>query len=167
MNDVIVCPACERKVQLPREYLGRSVQCPECRHTFLAGDPATSIVSDDGPAVPSMPAALPPRYPAHYEEDEPYDDWGVRRPQLRHDHGGVVLALGIISIVVVCFGPILGPIAFFLGSSDLRAIDRGEMETHNRSMVQAGRIIGACGFCLSMFYVLIYAVWFGFLFTMH
>ncbi len=89
----------------------------------------------------------------------------MRRPALRRDHGGVVLALGIISIVVVCFGVILGPIAFFIGGSDLKAIDNGEMDPQNRSMVQAGRIIGAVGFCLGMFYLLIYVAYFGFIFA--
>ncbi len=58
MNDITTCPHCERKVQLPREYLGRSVQCPECKETFLAGDPATGIATDpDAPPVPSLTGA--------------------------------------------------------------------------------------------------------------
>lgn len=171
MSDIIVCPACERKVQLPREYLGRSVQCPECKQTFLAGDPATGIATEpDTPVVPSLAGAplagAPvPRYPAHYD-DEPFDDWGVRRPQLRHDHGGVVLALGIMSIVLGCgVGTIFGPIAYFIGSSDLRAIDNGEMDPSNRSMVQAGRIIGAVGFFLGVFQLIFTVGYFVFLFN--
>src|SRR5690349_13309835 len=99
MNDIIICPACERKVQLPREFLGRSVQCPECKETFLAGNPRTGIATD--PEMPPLRSSATahdssaPRYPAaDYEDDDPYDDWGVRRPRQRRDHGGVVLALG-------------------------------------------------------------------------
>jgi hypothetical protein len=173
MHQIIICPACDRKVQLPREYLGRSVQCPECKQTFLAGDPTTGISTDpdalptrSAAAAAAEPATTTPRYPASYDDDDPFDDWGVRRPQLRHDHGGLVLALGIISIVVICLGIVLGPIAYFVGTSDLRAIDRGEMEPGNRSMVQAGRIIGAVGFCLGMFYLLAYVGYFAFVFAM-
>jgi len=173
MNDVITCPACERKVQLPREYLGRNVQCPECKRTFLAGDPMTGIATDPSlPPMPSIsnapesPTALDeaaPRYPARHDDDDAFDDWGVRRAQLRRDHGGVVLALGILSVVIWCLGAVFGPIAFFVGGSDLRAMDNGEMDPANRSMVQAGRIIGAVGFCLSMMYLLFYLGYFVFL----
>ena len=173
MSNIIDCPACGRQVQLPRAYLGRNVQCPECRHTFLAGNPTTGIATDPAaPPVPSAagapaPAAPAPRYPAAYDEnDEPFDDWDVRRQALRRDHGGVVLALGLMSVVLWCVGPILGPIAYFLGSSDLKAIDRGDMEPGNRGLVQAGRIIGAVGFCLAMCYVLFYVAYFGFFFAM-
>jgi hypothetical protein len=30
------CPACGRRLQLPEEVLGKQVQCPSCRSTFLA-----------------------------------------------------------------------------------------------------------------------------------
>jgi hypothetical protein len=169
MNAIIHCPACDRKVQLPSEFLGRAVQCPECRQTFVAKDIGTALSPDPVPAAAPRPEprAEPPA--ARYEDsrdpyeperrrrrrrdydddrdfDEPFDDWGMRRSGLRPDHGGLVLALGIISVVIPCVvGLICGPIAFFLGTADLAAIDRGEMSPANRSMVQAGRIIGLCG----------------------
>jgi hypothetical protein len=164
MNALIHCPACHRQVQLPREFVGRSVQCPECKLTFVATDLGLSVSADPAPPVPApRHDERAARYdePPHDDElnrrprsrrgydgdaDEPFDDWGLRRPALTGDHGGVVLALGIMSVLLPCgVGLICGPIAFFLGSSDLAAIERGEMNPTNRSMIQAGRIIGICG----------------------
>jgi LSD1 subclass zinc finger protein len=36
MSEVIVCPACQRKLRLPEGALGRPVKCPTCARTFTA-----------------------------------------------------------------------------------------------------------------------------------
>jgi len=42
MPDVIPCPFCPRKLQVPAEVLGQQVQCPSCGQTFVAGQSAPS-----------------------------------------------------------------------------------------------------------------------------
>lgn len=58
------------------------------------------------------------------------------RPPAR---GALVLTLGILSLVMCGF---LGPVAWSMGSSDLAAIDRGELDPGGRGMLQAGRVCG-------------------------
>jgi hypothetical protein len=179
MNEIIICPACQNKVQLPLEFLGRAVQCPECKHTFTAGGstmPATSVSTD--PVVPTSgapprvlePMTTPrqPRYAVDEDfDDEPFDDWGHRQRALRPDRGGMILAFGILTIMAPCFlGLIFGPLAWFMGSSDLAAIDSGEMNPANRGLVQAGRIIGGIGFLLQIFSLVAVGAYFVFLFAM-
>src|SRR5438067_797773 len=124
MNEITVCPACRNKVQLPQEFLGRAVQCPECQHTFIAGgaaarSPANAVTAD---ATEPLPASRPPRalepletprrprYAVDNDGDEPYDDWGQRRAAQRPDRGGMILAFGILTIMAPCFlGLIFGP----------------------------------------------------------
>ncbi len=58
----------------------------------------------------------------------------------RHHRGGFVLALGLLGFLVA--GVILGPIAWWMGSRDLDAMDREEMDPTGRELTQAGRICG-------------------------
>jgi hypothetical protein len=52
MNHLIACPECNKNLQVPEELIGKSVQCPECKHTFAAALPE---------APPPMPTPEPPR----------------------------------------------------------------------------------------------------------
>jgi hypothetical protein len=175
MNELITCPACQNKVQLPEEFLGRAVQCPECQHTFVAGGAAapTAVTAESADPMPAprglepLTAPRRPRYMVDDEGDEPYDDWGQRRGMLRPDRGGMILAFGILTIMAPCFlGLIFGPLAWFMGSADLAAIDSGEMNPANRGLVQAGRIIGGIGFLLQVFSLVAAGAYFVFLFAM-
>lgn len=58
----------------------------------------------------------------------------------RHHRGGLVLALGVLGFIVA--GVILGPIAWWMGSRDLAAMDREEMDPTGRELTEAGRICG-------------------------
>src|SRR4051794_3050512 len=104
MADIITCPACQRKLQVPETFLGQTVQCPECRHTFVAGSdaaPATGVQASAPPPAPSSagpPPAWqepePPRRRPRYEEDHDDDldvDDRLRRPGVPH-RGGSILA---------------------------------------------------------------------------
>ncbi len=59
-----------------------------------------------------------------------------------HPHGVAILVLGILSVIVL---PLLGPVAWALGRSVLREIDAAPVPHTNRSMVQAGMILGIVG----------------------
>lgn len=60
-TEVISCPACRHLLRVPAEWLGQTVQCPECKATFTAptrvGDRLTDpvLVSAPPPAAPAVP----------------------------------------------------------------------------------------------------------------
>jgi len=76
MPTSIHCPACNRLLRMPEEYLGRSVQCPGCQLTFTAGADAGEMPS----VLPSRREPETERIPfvqrAHDDEDQP---WTGRR----------------------------------------------------------------------------------------
>lgn len=152
MAEIISCPSCQRKLQVPETFYGQTVQCPECRQTFTAQPPPTTGVQPP-PALLPLPLPLPPapppadpprrrpRFDTDYDdEDDDFDiDARERRPGLPH-RGGAILALGILG-VVLC-GMIFGPIAWTMGSTDLAAIRQRRMDPSGEGLVQAGRILG-------------------------
>jgi hypothetical protein len=88
---------------------------------------------------------------------EPVQAYRTDQP-LRPHRGGVILALGILSLVCSCF--ILGVIAWALGSSDLREMKAGRMDPTGRGLTQAGMICGIISVVLSIFYFLFSVIWF-------
>jgi uncharacterized membrane protein YccF (DUF307 family) len=61
---------------------------------------------------------------------------------LRPHRGGIVLALGILSVVVSLFLIPLGAAAWIMGSMDLKAMDQGRVDSTGRSPAQIGRNLG-------------------------
>jgi hypothetical protein len=61
---------------------------------------------------------------------------------LRPHHGGTVLALGILSVVVALFLIPLGVAAWIMGSMDLKAMDQSRVDSTGRSPTQIGRNLG-------------------------
>lgn len=57
----------------------------------------------------------------------------------RPHRGVLILVLGILGLVV-CMP--LGIAAWVMGSSDLKAMNRGEIDPDGRSMTQAGKVCG-------------------------
>jgi hypothetical protein len=72
---------------------------------------------------------------------------------------GTVLTLGILSLAVCS---IMGPIAWSMGSEELRRIDSGLTEPHGRGTAQAGRICGIIGTSLLILVGLFFLVGIGF-----
>jgi hypothetical protein len=102
----------------------------------LAGGP---VATSPGAAAPPG-AAMPGTHP------------GRRRPMQPH-RGGLVLALGIIGWFVPC--PVLGMIAWYLGSVDLKLMRAGRMNRSGRGMTMTGQIMGMVTtvgwfFCISI-----------------
>jgi hypothetical protein len=96
------------------------------------------------------------------DHDEDYDDRPRRRRRRDdfEDHRGtLILILGICSFVVA---PIpFGPIAWFLGNSDLKEIRAGRMDPEGESSTQIGRILGMIATLLFLFVILIVCVVIG------
>src|SRR6185436_10191480 len=65
-TEVVSCPACRHLVRVPADWLGQTVQCPECKATFTAplreGDALgeavlLSLPQPDANASPARPRA--------------------------------------------------------------------------------------------------------------
>lgn len=65
-----------------------------------------------------------------------------------------VLVLGIVGIFVA----IVAPIAWIMGTNELKAIDSGRRSPENRSSANAGRILGIIGTALLLLGVVVLAV---------
>jgi hypothetical protein len=168
MAEIISCPSCQRKLQVPESLLGQDVQCPTCGATFVGA------VGGAPPATRREPSP-PPQEPGpqrrddygrrdYGDSDEDYrDDYGDdrrrRRPRrdLAPHRGSTILTLGILSLVVC--GPIMGPIAWSMGHSDLQEMQAGRMDPEGEGITNAGKICGMIGTILSLviigFYCLI------------
>lgn len=57
-TEVISCPACKHAVRVPADWLGQTVQCPECRATFTAPTRAGDRLTD--PVLISAPTSAAP-----------------------------------------------------------------------------------------------------------
>jgi len=163
MQEIINCPSCQRKLQIPDTLLGQDVQCPTCNATFRA--------SLDQPAAPPPPAPDPrdyrdePRDEApprkrrrRYDEDDDYDDdyddrARRRRRDLEPHRGSLILVLGILSIVIGGIGLVLGPIAWIMGYQDMAEIRAGRMDPDGESSTNAGRICGIIGTILNILWI--------------
>ncbi|MBX3389159.1 MAG: hypothetical protein KF691_06850 [Phycisphaeraceae bacterium] len=75
------------------------------------------------------------------------------------DRSGIILALGILSLLIGCAGWILGIIAWTMANRDLALMDRGMMQSTGRGTTQAGKICGIVSVCLHALGLLIGLVW--------
>ncbi|MCS7014858.1 MAG: hypothetical protein NZM42_01910 [Gemmatales bacterium] len=113
MPAISQCPNCHRQVQIPETLFGRAVRCPLCGQSFSAG----------GASAPLELAAAP---------------WERREDLLPH-RGGLILTLGILSLLIC---GLLGPFAWIMGSNDLAKMHRGRMDKSGYGATQAGYILG-------------------------
>ena len=100
MTEIIPCPSCGRKLQLPHEHLGATVQCRSCGRHFVASlDEARPRPS---PAVREKPVPAPAE-PLLAEEPAP----AIQSPELPVTGrktawvvgGGVLLIFGLIFVL--------------------------------------------------------------------
>src|SRR5436190_7658103 len=79
MRDVLYCPGCQRRLQLPDEAYGKAVQCPSCQRVFTAEPKLTNLPASAGTA---KTAGIPePNKPAPARS---YDEVGdLDRPRSR------------------------------------------------------------------------------------
>ncbi len=77
-TEVIFCPSCNHKLRVPEELMGRPVQCPQCRATFLAPPPPVG----GGERLPEPPLPRPQTTPAITREMPPESEFEEprRRP---------------------------------------------------------------------------------------
>lgn len=162
MTEIIQCPNCQRQLQIPEQFFGQTVQCPECRHMFTATSTSVSdkpkpATSTSGSTAPSKPKPYDeneydaPRRRRRYEDEDDDDDVDLRqrRRPVRNDYtphrGGIVLALGLIALVgglSICLPVMIGPVAWAMGAYDLREMREGRMDPSGESMTRTGQILG-------------------------
>jgi uncharacterized protein YbaR (Trm112 family) len=188
MAHLIACPECKKHLQVPDELLGKKVQCPECKHTFVAQSDVeeVSVSSKPSKAPPSLPATNKPpawdtRKGSQDDDDDGYDkrkrrresdndeDYDDDRPSRRRSRsgrdflphrGGMILAFGIIALVSG-MGIVFGPIAWIMGNSDLREIHAGNMDPEGESMTQTGRILGMVATIISIVGIVLVGLYFA------
>jgi hypothetical protein len=161
MQEIINCPGCRRKLQIPDTLVGHDVQCPTCSATFQATldpTPAPPRPEPDPADYREEPFERPSsrRRRRRYDEDNDFDEDRVRRRRrdVEPHRGSLVLVLGILSIVLPFVGIVLGPIAWILGSQDLSEIHAGRMDPEGEGSTSAGRICGIIGTILHIVGVL-------------
>jgi predicted RNA-binding Zn-ribbon protein involved in translation (DUF1610 family) len=158
MTEFITCTQCKKTLQIPEQYLGETVQCPECGHQFTAT--AESVTSHPKPATAAAGSGskrwapepgeddYPRRRQRDFDDDEDSDELDVSRgirSRLRPHRGGLVMSLGLISLVggwAMCLPVVIGPIAWIMAQADLRAMRDGEMDPSGESMVRTGQVCG-------------------------
>ncbi len=158
MSEVLACPSCTRKLQVPDTLLGQEVQCPSCDATFVArpfgGAPAAmppppNTVSTADDPLPSEP----PRLGNAAEVSELDDDVSLgkrirrrRRADYEQHRGGMILVFGILGLVLPgIIGLVFAIVAWAMGTSDLAAMRAGRMDPEGEGTTNAGRICGIIG----------------------
>jgi hypothetical protein len=154
MAEIISCPSCQRKLQVPETLAGQDVQCPTCGATFVAR------VGNDMPPPSHRASAAGERWEDRrtgsgrpLEETQPYDDregydrpyiddLSRRRRDLTPHRGALILCLGVIGLVVF---PVLCPIAWIMGNADMSEIRAGRMDPQGEGLTQGGRVCGIIG----------------------
>jgi predicted Zn finger-like uncharacterized protein len=173
MPTLITCPSCTRQLKVPDHLLGKKVKCPTCSTTFSAAAVGAGEPVPEPPPLPdapsaSVPARTRPRDDDYDDDRDDYDDRPRRRRRrIRRDsephRGGLILALGIISLVPMGCS-LIAPFAWYMGSKDLRKIRNGTMDPEGESMTTAGWICGIIGSVILIISVLVgcvYAIFFA------
>jgi predicted Zn finger-like uncharacterized protein len=168
MAQLIVCPNCRGDLRVPDALIGQTVRCPTCNATFgTSASPDGPVVgpvdapkpaSDSPPPETSAPAQLSPPRPDEDRLEEVDVPPRFRRRDVEPHRGSTILVLGILSLVsmALCFVfmLILGPIAWVMGSSDLKKIRAGTMDPQGEGNTNAGRICGIIATVLGSLYTL-------------
>jgi hypothetical protein len=184
MKTIVTCPECRRALQVPEDFFGKSVQCPDCKHAFVAQSPEAAVQITSTTAAPAAPKpaamqAAVPDTPEEWEEptraekrrrserdddDDDLEDMRLGRRASRGDpdRGGMILALGIVSLVLAFFSFMLyilpiwliplvcGIFGWVLGHRDLKAMKLGTMDSSNQVLTLVGMILSIVGVGISL-----------------
>lgn len=140
------CQHCSKILKTKDDKAGLHAQCPGCGADLVVPG-AMQVATLDEPEVVGEPAgtrtcpmcgetvsasAVTCRYCGEKLNRK-------TRKLLAPHRGGLILALGIMSwaVCILC-----GPLAWFMGTADLKEMDAGRMDDEGRGLTQAGRIIG-------------------------
>ncbi|MCI0638279.1 MAG: zinc-ribbon domain-containing protein, partial [Gemmataceae bacterium] len=116
--EVVLCPNCHERVQVPEEYFGKNEVCPKCQNAFTAQAVELPVYSTD-----EIGAGLPPPGPVgkhskkgllqkHRLTDDEYGDVDISLParqppapilEGRMVNAGVMGGLALIIVAVAWF----------------------------------------------------------------
>ncbi len=169
------CPRCRRLLEVPEEFQGREVRCPECQAVFVGGpatditatspkplEPAGSAAVYSGPPPAAAPQAISqePRRPAFADLDQDSSYLALSRRAFKPG-GTLVLSVKILLALNVLIGLVL------LGSDYLQYdlmtrvhaganVPLEELERNDdRQMV-----LGVVHFLLNVATVIVFVIWF-------
>lgn len=130
------CNQCQSILRVADEHAGKQAKCPQCE--FINMIPMSSTTA----AAPELATA---------KSENPYQSTTAAAPPAYVDahRGGLVLALGIISIVGCncCFVP--GILAWVFGATDLGKMKAGRMDPSGETLTRVGMILGIIGTALA------------------
>lgn len=125
MSEIIVCPRCQRRLQLPADFQAELVRCPSCETTF----PAASA----SPVPASVQTALPIPPPSP-EQPSP-----ARRPQpnrIQRSTGKpcliVALVIGAVMLLTGCGVAVLVAIVWHMQPPRMNPVVRMEEDEEER-----------------------------------
>jgi hypothetical protein len=109
MYDIVVCPECQRRLQLPAEYVGNQVTCPQCSTTFTASaGNATTQASEEVNAAAMTVAPVPTGPETPDQGDEPVARKRRKarltsepKPAARAKRT-IMIVFGLVGILVAC-----------------------------------------------------------------
>lgn len=161
VNPVRVCLNCgvparptDRVCEVCLSYRFRqSYQCRQCGLTFETPTCPTCL---GGPVVDdsTIELAVEEHRPGG-ETPEPRAKRTPVRRRRRHTtlpagRGNLILGLGVLSLVLCGLSILLGPMAWFMGSSDLQEIRAGRLDPRAEGLTRAGQICGMIGTVLGL-----------------
>lgn len=153
MPQIIQCTQCQKKLNVPDQYLGKAVKCPGCGSTFMA-PPGPEAVAEVLPAEPVFTPSAPPPRPlspnmefeqlqAESYQDQRWDSIAASEGQQPH-RGALILTLGIISLCLSCcplVAWIMGGITMGMARNDQQLMYRNRMDRSGMGITRAG---GTC-----------------------
>ena len=172
MSSIVSCPECHRALQVPDDFFGRTVQCPDCKRSFEAQRPDAAIQAEaPKPSADAAPPAWDTPAPEERrrserdddEDDELGDRSRVRRRYDGPERGGIILALGIVSLVVGMLSLMIyiipmwliplgvGIVGWIMGQRDLRAMRQANPDPSQHVMTLIGMILSIVGVAMSGF----------------
>ena len=142
------CKQCLSTLRVPSEHAGKQAKCPKCE--FINMIPMSTTAPVDSANAGGTGNTFTQR-PTDFSQPKsqttdanPYQSTtagGV--PQYTAAHrGGLILALGIISLVGCNCFLVPGILAWILGASDLSKIKAGRMDPSGESLTRVGMILG-------------------------
>lgn len=142
------CKQCQSTLRVPSEHAGKQAKCPKCE--FINMIPMSTIAPVDSANAGGTGDAFT-QPPSDFSQPKsettggnPYQSTTTGgAPQYTEAHrGGLILALGIISIVGCNCFLVPGILAWILGAGDLSKIKAGRMDPSGESLTRVGMILG-------------------------
>ena len=89
--------------------------------------------------------------------ENPYSSPHEKTTKFREPHrGAMILIFGILGFIVCV---VFSPVAWIMGSADLKKIDAGVMDPEGRTLTQVGMILGIIQSCLMLLGLAAFLLW--------